>query len=87
MDETDADRRQHCDDARADIKVRPSQIRDDDSGERRVRDSVADERELAQDHVRAHRRAKQPDGERRDEGALHERVMEGRNQRVDLCVT
>ena len=75
MNEPDSDRRQHRDDPRADVEVRAAQIRDDDAGKRGVRDAVADERERAQNHVRAHRRAEQPDRERRHERPLHERIV------------
>ena len=86
MHEADAERRDDRDDRRADVVVRAAQIRDDDAGERGVRDAVADERELAQHDVRAHRRAQQPDGQRGDEGALHERVVKRREERVEVKV-
>ena len=83
MHESDADRGEHRDDAGADVEVRAAQIGDDDAGERRVGDPVADERELAENYVGAHRRTQEPDRQRRHEGSLHERVVKRNGQRVE----
>jgi len=55
--ETNTESGDHRNDSCADVVIKPAQIRDHDSGERRVSDTVADKRKSPQYDVRAHSRA------------------------------